>query len=80
MAFLKRIGFFILTNLLVMVTIGIVWSLISHFFLQGLDSYIGTLMAFSLVFGMSGAFISLLMSRFCGQNVSRGESHRPHHQ
>lgn len=64
MAFLRRAGVFILTNVLVMLTIGIVWSLISHFFLQGLDSYIGTLMAFSLVFGMSGAFISLLLSRF----------------
>lgn len=64
MAFLRRIGFFILTNVLVMLTIGIVWSLISRFFLQGLDSYIGSLMAFSLVFGMTGAFVSLWISRF----------------
>ena len=65
MAFLKRIGLFVLTNLFVMVTIGIVWSLISHFLgLAGLNSYIPFLMAFCLVWGMGGAFISLLMSKW----------------
>ncbi|QDK37148.1 protease HtpX [Bdellovibrio sp. NC01] len=65
MAFLKRIGLFVLTNVLVMVTIGIVWSLVSHFLgLAGLNSYIPFLMAFCLVWGMGGAFISLLMSKW----------------
>lgn len=65
MAFLKRIGLFILTNLLVVVTIGIVWSLVSHFLgLAGLNSYIPFLMAFCLVWGMGGAFVSLLMSKW----------------
>jgi len=64
MAFLKRIGFFILTNLLVMITIGVVWSLISAFVLPDLNSHIATLMVFSGVFGMTGAFISLAMSRW----------------
>lgn len=65
MAFLKRIGLFILTNVLVMVTIGIVWSLVSRFLgLAGLNSYIPFLMAFCLVWGMGGAFISLLMSKW----------------
>ncbi|WP_374029032.1 protease HtpX [Bdellovibrio bacteriovorus] len=65
MAFLKRIGLFVLTNILVMVTIGIVWSLVSRFLgLAGLNSYIPFLMAFCLVWGMGGAFISLLMSKW----------------
>ncbi|KYG62837.1 protease HtpX [Bdellovibrio bacteriovorus] len=65
MAFLKRIGLFVLTNVLVMVTIGIVWSLVSRFLgLAGLNSYIPFLMAFCLVWGMGGAFISLLMSKW----------------
>lgn len=65
MAFLKRIGLFILTNVLVIVTIGIVWSLVSRFLgLAGLNSYIPFLMAFCLVWGMGGAFISLLMSKW----------------
>lgn len=65
MAFLKRIGLFVLTNVLVMVTIGIVWSIASRFLgLAGLDSKLPMLMAFCLVWGMGGAFISLLMSKW----------------
>ena len=62
---LKRFGFFIMTNLLVMVTIGIAWSLISSFLGKtGFDQYLPTLMAFCLVWGMGGAFISLLISKW----------------
>jgi len=65
MAFLKRIGLFILTNVLVIVTIGIVWSLVSHFLgLAGLNSYIPFLMAFCAVWGMGGAFVSLFLSKW----------------
>lgn len=65
MSFLKRIGLFVLTNVLVMVTIGIVWSIVSHFLgLAGLNSYIPFMMAFCAVWGMGGAFISLLMSKW----------------
>ncbi|HEX7675666.1 MAG TPA: protease HtpX [Bdellovibrio sp.] len=65
MAFFKRIGLFVLTNVLVVVTIGIVWSIVSRFLgLAGLNSYIPFLMAFCLVWGMGGAFISLLMSKW----------------
>jgi heat shock protein HtpX len=65
MAFMKRIGLFLLTNLLVMVTIGIVWSIVSHFLgLAGLNSQIPFLMAFCAVWGMGGAFIALLMSKW----------------
>ena len=59
MQFFKRIGLFVLTNILIMVTIGIVWSLISTFFGLGpMNGSVIALMAFCLVMGMSGAFIS----------------------
>ncbi|HRO68342.1 MAG TPA: M48 family metalloprotease, partial [Pseudobdellovibrionaceae bacterium] len=69
MAMFKRIGFFLLTNVLVMVTIGIVWSLISAFFLPGMTNQITILMVFSLIFGMTGAFISLTMSRWMAKKM-----------
>jgi heat shock protein HtpX len=68
MQFFKRFGYFILTNILVLVTIGIAWSIIAHFLnLAGFNQYLPTLMAFCLVWGMGGAFISLLMSKFAAK-------------
>lgn len=69
MAFVKRFGLFILTNVLVMATIGIVWGLISTFFLPGLNNYLLSLMLLSAVMGMTGAFISLLMSRWMAKTM-----------
>ncbi|MBX2987043.1 MAG: protease HtpX [Bdellovibrionaceae bacterium] len=69
MAFLKRISLFLLTNLLVMVTIGVIWSLISAYFLPSLNSHIATLMLFSLVLGMTGSFVSLLLSRWMAKTM-----------
>jgi len=59
MAFIKRIFLFGLVNVLVVVTISIVTSLL------GLNRYSGYegLMAFCLLWGMGGAFISLMLSR-----------------
>ena len=61
---MKRIMLFVLTNLAVMVVLGLVTSLF------GLNRYIGangvqvgTLMGYSLVIGFTGAIISLLMSK-----------------
>jgi heat shock protein HtpX len=61
---MKRIFLFILTNLAIMVVLGIVTSLF------GLNRFIGpggisipTLMVYSLVIGFTGAFISLLISK-----------------
>ncbi|MGZ3745352.1 MAG: protease HtpX [Pseudobdellovibrionaceae bacterium] len=69
MQFFRRFGYFILTNLLVMVTISIVWSIISHFLnLAGFNQYMPSLLAFCMVWGMGGAFISLLMSKFAAKN------------
>ena len=70
MQFFKRIGLFVLTNILVMVTIGIVWSLISSFFGLGqMNGGVIALMAFCLVMGMTGAFISLAMSRWMAKTM-----------
>ena len=61
---MKRIALFLLTNLAVMVVLGIVTSLL------GLNRFVGpngvnvaTLMGFSLVVGFTGSIISLLMSK-----------------
>lgn len=69
MQFFKRFGYFILTNLLVVVTIGIAWSLISHFLgLAGINQYMPVLLLFCLVWGMGGAFISLMISKFAAKH------------
>ena len=61
---MKRILLFVATNLAIMVTLSIVLSLL------GISGYVqdgqldmGMLLAFCFVWGMGGAFISLLMSR-----------------
>jgi len=67
----KRILVFLLTNILVMTTIVIIWSIISHFTNLGhVESGSGpfginytTLLIFSAVVGFTGSFISLAMSR-----------------
>lgn len=62
---LKRIGLFILTNLLVMTVLSVVLAVL------GVPRYVdeaglnfGALLAFSAVFGFGGAFISLAISRW----------------
>jgi heat shock protein HtpX len=62
---MKRIVLFLLTNVAVMVVLGIAVSVLGlNRFLteEGLD--LGTLLGFSLVIGFGGATISLLMSKF----------------
>lgn len=67
----KRIFLFIVTNLLVLTTIFIILSVL------GIGNYIdsdgnlmlGTLLAFSAVVGFTGAFISLLMSRWMAKKM-----------
>ncbi|SES24906.1 Heat shock protein. Metallo peptidase. MEROPS family M48B [Gracilibacillus ureilyticus] len=68
----KRVLLFLLTNILVMTTVAIIWSIISHFTDIGGSYYTGgpglgidyiTLMVLSIIIGFTGAFISLAMSR-----------------
>jgi heat shock protein HtpX len=66
----KRIFFFLLTNILVMATISIIFSVF------GIGNYIqedginfGALLIFSAVIGFTGAFISLAMSRWMAKKM-----------
>jgi heat shock protein HtpX len=64
MAMLRRIGFFIALNIVVIVTISFVVNILGigrYVTAQGLNY--GALMGFCLVWGMGGAFISLLISK-----------------
>lgn len=82
----KRVGLFIITNLLVMVTISIVWSIASYFLgAHQITGYIPVLIAFSLVWGMGGAFISLLMSKWMAKTFNNVQiidpkSNHPEHR
>ncbi len=70
MQMFKRIGLFLLTNILVMVTIGIAWTVISQFLgIQGIHSSDLGLLIYCGLFGMIGAFFSLLMSKFMAKNM-----------
>ncbi|UCZ53930.1 protease HtpX [Bacillus shivajii] len=76
----KRLLFFILTNILVMTTIVVVWSLITTFTDiggtfdtggPGLGIDLGALAVFSLLVGFSGSFISLAMSRWMAKKMMK---------
>jgi len=62
---MQRIALFVLTNLAVMVVVGVVTSLLGVGRYSGPGGInVGELMIFSLVVGFAGAIISLLMSKF----------------
>jgi heat shock protein HtpX len=63
-SFMKRIVLFVLTNLAVMVVLGVVASLLGvNRYLTSNGLNLGTLLGFSLVMGFGGAIISLLLSK-----------------
>lgn len=66
----KRIGLFLLTNLLVIITVGIILTILQNVFGIGRGG-IGGLAVMCGVFGMVGAFISLAMSRWMAKSVYR---------
>ena len=62
---MKRIFLFVMTNLAVMVVLGIVINIFGlNRFIDAQGLNVGGLMVFSLVVGFGGAIISLLMSKF----------------
>lgn len=76
----KRFLLFILTNILVMTTIVIAWSLITTYtgisgsFENdggGLGINYGSIMVFSLLVGFAGSFISLAMSRWIAKKMMK---------
>lgn len=60
---MKRIMLFVMTNVAVMVVLGIVTSLFGLNRFAGPDMQVGQLMVYSLVIGFTGAIISLLISK-----------------
>ena len=61
---MKRIVLLIVTNLAVMVVLGIVASLLGvNRYLTANGLNLGALLGFALIMGFGGAFISLLISR-----------------
>ena len=70
---MKRILFFIITNIAILVVLGIVLSLTGFTGIlqsNGIDLDYNQLMLFSLVFGMGGAFISLYMSKWMPKSLA----------
>lgn len=70
----RRIFFFLLTNLMVLVTIGLVLSLIAvltgyGWYLQEGTINLASLLIFSAVVGFTGAFISLALSRWTAKKM-----------
>jgi len=67
---MKRIGLFLLVNILVLLTISIVFTIlpIGNYISAGGIDY-ATLLAFSLVIGFAGSFISLALSRWMAKTM-----------
>lgn len=71
MGTLRRWGFFILTNILIVATLSFVLSVLgvgSYMTRSGIDY--SSLLIFCAVWGMGGAFISLLLSRFMAKKMT----------
>lgn len=65
MAMFKRISLFILTNILVLLTVSIAFSVISAYFgLNKSSGYMTYMIVFCAVWGMGGAFVSLFISKW----------------
>ncbi len=65
---LKRVGLFLLTNLLVIVTVGIIMNIIMPMLGIHVQGWFG-LALFCGIFGMTGAFISLSLSRWMAKRA-----------
>lgn len=69
---LKRVVLFLLTNLAVMLLLGVVFSVAQRFGLFGeLSPSLVSVIAFSTVYGFAGSIVSLLLSKFIAK-VSTG--------
>ncbi len=79
MGMAKRIFLFVLTNILVLISLSIVWTIVQQVFHIEGNGY-GALLVFSVVFGFGGAFISLLMSKFIAKRLMGVQVIDPHTQ
>lgn len=76
MALARRVGFFLLTNLAVMLVLGGIYAILDRAGLipkEGLGSDWVPLLLFSLVWGMGGAFISLALSKSLAKMAVRAQ-------
>ena len=70
---MKRILFFIVTNIAILLVLFIFLSLLGFTGIlqsNGIDLDYGSLMLFSLVFGMGGSFISLYLSKWMAKKMA----------
>ena len=70
---MKRIFFFIITNIAILLVLSIFLSLLGFTGIlqsNGIDLDYNSLMVFSLVFGMGGSFISLYMSKWMAKSLA----------
>ena len=70
---MKRIFFFIITNIAILLVLSIFLSLLGFTGIlqsNGIDLNYNSLMLFSLVFGMGGSFISLYMSKWMAKSLA----------
>lgn len=67
MVWLKRIGLFLMTNILIMATVGVVWSVLGTYF--NITGYTAYIIVFSGVAGFGGAFLSLMMSKWMAKTM-----------
>ena len=70
---MKRIIFFIITNIAILLVLSIFLSLTGFTGIlqnNGIDLNYESLMLFSLVFGMGGSFISLYMSKWMAKSMA----------
>ncbi|HLS35826.1 MAG TPA: protease HtpX [Bacillota bacterium] len=65
----KRISYFILTNILVLLTISIVYQFVGGYITADQEILFGPLLIISAVIGFSGALISLAMSRIVAKRI-----------
>ena len=70
---LKRIVFFLLTNLAVLVTFNIILAVVEGIFGVRIDpSTYGGLLFFCLIYGLLGSFVSLWLSRWTALHLTGG--------
>ncbi|NLX53508.1 MAG: protease HtpX [Planctomycetaceae bacterium] len=66
---MKRVVLFLLTNLAVILVLGVVVNVLGlNTFLQGGNLNLSLLLGFAFVFGMGGSFISLLLSKWIAKS------------
>ncbi|MUK88628.1 protease HtpX [Ornithinibacillus sp. L9] len=66
----KRIFYFLLTNILVLLTISIIFSIFNVSYIEGGTIQFGSLLVFSAIIGFTGSFISLAMSRWMAKRMA----------